>query len=145
MTAEYALKNLLGERSDVYVHSAGLVDAPHDVVDFVSDYLQRKGIDVCRHVPRKITADILHSSTVAVAMDVSHQQEIARGYGVQLPLFNEMAYNEGTSMLDVWEVVPDWRNNEAAAREYGHSLMDKIFSGMPRLLERLSEFSLPRV
>jgi len=43
-------------------------------------------------------------------------------------------------MPDVWEVVPDWRNNENAARRYGQSVMEKIFEGMPGFVERMSEF-----
>ena len=37
------------------------------------------------------------------------------------------------------EVVPDWRNNEAAAREYGWSIMDIIFDRMPGLLRHLRD------
>ncbi len=38
MTAEYALKKALGTDSQIQVHSAGLVEAPHEIVQFVKDY-----------------------------------------------------------------------------------------------------------
>jgi len=145
MTAEYALRKTLGYGSSVHVHSAGIVDAPHEIVDFVRDYLHDRGIDVSAHAPRKITLEMLQNSNIAVVMDLSHQREIAEGFGVRLPLFNEIAYGEETAMPDVWEVVPDWRNNEGAAREYGQSLMARIIGGMPQFIRRMSEFDLRRV
>jgi protein-tyrosine-phosphatase len=138
MTAEYALRQTLGSHSNVHVQSAGLIDAPHDIVSFVSDYLLRRGIDTATHRPRKLSAGIMASATLIVAMDFEHQREVHSQYGVKSILFNELAYGKALPMPDVDEVVPDWRNNEAEASRYCESVMDGIFDGMPGFIERMS-------
>lgn len=137
MTAEFALKQTLGSRSNVHVQSAGLIDAPHEIVPFVSDYLLRRGIDTTTHQPRKLSAEIMASATLTVAMDLVHQREVQSQYDVKPKLFNELAYGKALPMPDVDEVIPDWRNNEAEARRYGESVMDGIFDGMPGVVERI--------
>lgn len=140
MTAEYALRHSLGDDSGVFVHSAGLVDAPHEIVPFVREYLLEKGIDVSSHKPKKIDKQLLGSSDLTVAMDFDHRKQIENIYGIKLPLFSEAGFGTEASLLDVHEVVPDWLNNETAAQEYGWSVMDTIFDGVPGFIERLSSF-----
>ena len=139
MTAEYALKSVLGVGTEAQVHSAGLIEAPHEIVSFVKEYLLGKGIDVSDHQPRKINRAMLEQANLAVAMDHPHQREISTIYGRHIPLFSEVAYAKVSALPDVNEVVADWRNNEAAAREYGWSVMDIIFDGMPGLLRHLQD------
>ncbi len=52
LTAEYALRHVLGARSDITVASAGTQDFPHVVRPFVKDYLLARGLDVSRHCRR---------------------------------------------------------------------------------------------
>lgn len=137
MTAEFALRQTLGDHSNVCAQSAGLIDAPHEIVSFVSDYLLRRGIGTTTHQPRKLSAEIMASATLSVAMDLVHQREVQSQYGVKPVLFNELAYGKALPMPDVDEVVPDWRNNEAESRRYGESVMDGIFDGMPGVIERM--------
>jgi len=140
MTAEYALRAALGSCDSVHVHSAGLIDAPHEIQPFVRDYLHERGIDISGHVPKRLDRQMLDRAHLAVAMDVEHRHQIQERYGLRLPLFSQIAYDTESPLLDVGEVIPDWRTNENAAREYGASVMDTIFDGMPGFISRMPAF-----
>lgn len=140
MTAEYALKAALGFDANHTVHSAGLMDAPHEIVSFVADYLRGRGLDVSRHQPKKLTPEMLEDADLAVAMGTEHRHRINQEFACRLPLFSEVAYGTEEPLRDVHEMVPDWRNNEAAASAYGWSIMDYIFDGMPNFITRMPSF-----
>jgi len=140
MTAEYAMRAALDPNEQVSVHSAGLIDAPHEILPFVKEYLVRKGVDISGHEPRRLDQEMLNRADLAVAMDVGHRGQIEEGYGLRLPLFCEIAYGTETPLPDVYEAVPDWRANQAAAKEYGWSVMDVIFDGMPGFISRMRSF-----
>ena len=142
MTAEYALKAALNVDENYIVHSAGLKDGPHELLSFVEDYLKGRGLDISRHQPKKLTREMLDEAVLAVAMGTEHRHQINRMFNCRLPLFSEIAYGTEDALLDVCEVVPDWRNNEAAAISYGGSVMDYIFDGMPNFISRAFRIGL---
>ena len=139
MTAEYALRQALGEQP-VRVGSAGLIDAPHEIVDFVRDYLSARDLDISQHVPTRLQPAMLDDADLVVAMDFAHRDAIETRFGRRMPLFSEVAFGNEAPLLDVYEVVPDWRDNEAAATQYGRSVMDTIFDGMPGFVRRMHDF-----
>ncbi len=143
MSAEYALRAHLGAEEAVGVSSAGLYDAPHGIVDFVRDHLESKDIDITPHQPTRLTRSMLDTATLPVAMGFEHRDAIERDFGRRLPLFSELAYGTEEPLRDVWEVVPDWQNNETEAAAYGCSVIDYIYDGMPGFLRRMPSF-LPR-
>ena len=140
MTAEYALRAALGPGAGVRVQSAGMIDAPHEIVSFVRDYLAQQAIDISAHRPRRLERAMLDSADLAVAMDTRHRRQVEDSFGRRLPLFNEVAHGVAAPMPDVDEVIEDWRNNQQAAIEYGRSVMDGIFDGMPGFIERMPGF-----
>ena len=73
-------------------------------------------------------------------MGLEHQEAIEREHQRRLPLFSEIAYGTREPLRDVWEVVPDWRNNMAASARYGCSVMDYIYEGVPGFLDRMNRF-----
>ena len=141
LTAEYALKFALGDSSEHEVLSAGLVPAPHEIVTFVREYMEGRGIDISGHVPTQFTDNSLGAADLAVAMGTEHRDKIADRYGVRLPLFSEIAYGTVEPLLDVFEVVPNWRQNETEAAAYGCALMDYIFEGMEGFIANMGAFS----
>ena len=141
MTAEYALKAALGDNANTTVHSAGLIDAPHGLLSFVKEYLNDKGIDVSGHQPKILTRTMLDEASLAVVMDLVHRHQISQAHVYHLPLFSQIAYGTEESVRDVCDVVPDWRNNEAAAGAYGCSVMDYIFDGIPGFITRMQSFA----
>ncbi len=140
MTAEYALKARLGTDTGFRVRSAGLNDAPHEVVSFVEDHLTTKGLDISRHRPTRLTRTMLDEASLAVAMGIEHRQQLIGKFDRRSALFSEIAYGTEEALRDVCEVVPDWRNNDAAASAYVRLVIDYIFDGMPGFVERMHEF-----
>lgn len=140
MTAEFALKATLGSGDDYDVRSAGLIDAPHEIVPFVTDYLTGRGIDLGQHQPTKLSGAMLDQADLSVAMGTEHRDRILNEFDRRLPLFSEVAYQTVEPLLDVDEVVPDWRRNETAAAAYGRSVMAYIFDGMPGFIDRMPSF-----
>ena len=83
---------------------------------------------------------MLDDADLVVAMDFAHRDAIETRFGRRMPLFSEVAFGNEAPLLDVYEVVPDWRDNEAAATQYGRSVMDTIFDGMPGFVRRMHDF-----
>ncbi len=144
MTAEYALRAAFEANAHHTVSSAGLIDAPHEVLPFVREHLTRKAVDISRHRPRRLTQEMLDEADLAVAMGDDHRDHVVRVFGRRIPLFNEVAFGTSEPLRDVWEVIPDWRNNEAEAQAYAWSLMDTIFDGMPQFVGRMGGFAEQR-
>ena len=140
MTAEYALKARLGSDTGFRVRSAGLIGAPHEIVSFVEDHLTTKGLDISRHRPTKLTRAILDEASLAVAMGFEHRQQLIEKFDRRSALFSEIAYGTEEPLRDVYEVVPDWRNNPVAASAYGKWVIDYIFDGMQGFVERMHAF-----
>ena len=140
MTAEFALRARLGSGADYNVRSAGLIEAPHEIVPFVKDYLAGRGVDVSQHHPTRLTGAMLNQADLGVAMGIEHRDRIAEEFDRLLPLFSDVAYQTVEPLLDVYEVVPDWRRNEVAAAAYGCSVMEYIFDGMQGFVSRMHSF-----
>ncbi len=140
MTAEFALRAKLGSGADYNVRSAGLIEAPHEIVPFVKDYLANRGGDVSQHHPTRLTGAMLDQADLGVAMGIEHRDRVAQEFDRLLPLFSEVAYGTVEPLRDVFEVVPDWRRNEVAAAAYGRSIMEYIFDGMPGFVSRMHSF-----
>lgn len=136
MSAEYGLRAALGADAGVDVASAGLEAGTHQVAGFVRDHLAARGLDIARHVPRRLSEDMLRGADLAVAMGAAHQVQILDKYGMRLPLFSEVAYDEVNPLPDVWEAVPDWRNNLDKAVPYAQEVIDYICDGMAGFVAR---------
>jgi len=143
MTAEYSLKKILSPNQNIHVHSAGLIDAPHEIVPFVREYLWNKEIDISKHSPRQITEKMLLESNLVVAMDIEHREQLLDKFGYSAPLFSEVVDGTERPLLDVCDVVDNWLENEEKAKEYGWSVMDTIFAGMPGFVDRMSSYRHP--
>lgn len=143
MTAEFALKAVLEPGRRAAVSSAGLEASPHEIVAFVRSHLTHKGFDISRHTPRTLDHAILRGCDLAVAMGFEHRDRVSADFGVDLPLFSEVAYGTREPLLDVHEVVEDWRNNEVEAARYGRFVMDYIIDGMPDFIDRCRDFTAP--
>ena len=80
LAAEYALRHVLGARSDIMVASAGTEDFPHVVSRNVRDYLLARGLNVSRHRRRTLTAQILHEPGPVIAMSTEHRSGLGRAF-----------------------------------------------------------------
>ena len=119
LTAEYALRTVLGPRSDIMVASAGTEDFPHAVAPSVRDYLLFRGLDVSRHRRRTLTAEILQEPGPVIAMSTEHRAILAKRFDFRnVPLFTEACGLPSEPLPDVNEVVRDYETNPAAVEAH---------------------------
>jgi protein-tyrosine phosphatase len=88
LTAEYALRQVWGARSDIMVASAGTEDFPHVVNPYVEDYLLTRGLDVSRHYRRTLTAQILEEPGPVIAMSTEHRSVLAERFNRRACLYS---------------------------------------------------------
>jgi protein-tyrosine phosphatase len=137
LVAEYALKALVDRRTGYVISSAGIEAVPQPVHPIILERLREKGADATRHIPRRLTRDLLEAATLPVAMGLDHREFISREFQREVPLFNEVCFQRPEPILDVGEAVPDWEVNGRAARDYALSVVDYIWDAMPLLVSRL--------
>ena len=139
LTAEYALRRALGDRSDLLVASAGTEDFPHVIRPVVRDYLLARGLDVTPHRRRTLTAGILDDDGPVIAMSTDHRAFLAARFGrADVPLFTEACGVPGAPLPDVEEAVPDYQRNAAAAEAHVRMTIDRIIALTPQLAQRLA-------
>src|SRR5262245_27750429 len=138
LAAEYALRDFLGDRSDLMVASAGTEDFPQVVSPLVKDYLLTRGLDVSRHRRRTLTARILQEAGPVIAMSTEHRSILAERFNCQrIPLFTEACGLPGEPLPDVDEVVKDHKTNPVAVQAHVRMIIDRIIELTPKLANRL--------
>jgi protein-tyrosine phosphatase len=138
LTAEYALRKILGARSDIMVASAGTEDFPHVVAPSVRDYLVSRGFDVSRHRRRTLTAQILQEPGPVIAIGTEHRLVLAERFNRwDVPLFTEACGFPGEPLPDVNEVIKDYETNPVAVEAHVRMIIDRIIELTPQLASRL--------
>jgi len=138
LTAEYALRNILGARQDIMVASAGTEDFPHVVNPYVRDYLLSQGLDVSRHRRRTLTAHLLQEPGPVIAMSTEHRAILVEHFNRwDVPLFTEACGLPAEPLPDVDEVVRDHRTNPLAVEVHVRTIIDRIIQLTPQLANRL--------
>lgn len=137
VTAEYALKVRLGADSSCIVSSAGIDVKPQAMHDWVQSRLRSKGADPTTHVQRQLTGEMLEAADLVMAMGRDHQIFIREEFGLDVPLFNQVCLGQDEPILDLHEVMPEWKAEPEQARAYVWSVMDIIWATAPSLLSRL--------
>ena len=138
LTAEYALRRVLGTRTDVMVASAGTEDFPHVVIPLVRDYLLAHGLDVSRHRRRTLTAQILREPGPVIAMSTEHRSILAEHFDRRdVLLFTEACGLPAEPLPDVNEAIRDYETNPVAAAAHVRMIIDRIIELTPHLARRL--------
>lgn len=137
MTAEYALKARLGAGTSLVVSSAGIDAKPQPVHAWVQTRLREKRADPGAHVQRQLTKELLEAADLVIAMGRDHQIFIREQFGRDVPLFNQVCLGHDTPILDLHEVIPDWKSNLERAHAYVWAVIDMIWATAPALLPRL--------
>jgi protein-tyrosine phosphatase len=138
LTAEYALRDVLGARNDIVIASAGTEDFPHEVRPFVRDYLLARGLDVIHHRRRTLTAELLQEPGPVIAMSTEHRSVLAERFNRRdVPLFTEACGLAGEPLPDVGEVIRDHGTNPIAVEAHVRMIIDRIIELTPQLANRL--------
>jgi protein-tyrosine phosphatase len=140
MTAEYALKAKLAPRSSLRVSSAGTLAMPQAMHPDIRAYLMQRGMDPSQHRQRRVSAEILRATDLAIAMSTDHQSFLFDTFQYRAPLFNDVCHGRLEPLLDVWEAIPTWETNHDAARNYVFHVMEYIWASMPGLLQNLGTY-----
>jgi protein-tyrosine phosphatase len=140
LTAEYALKARLDPRSPLRVSSAGTVAIPQAMHPDVRAYLMQRGVDPSPHQQRRVSAELLRASDLVIAMSTDHQAFLVDTFRYRAPLFNEVCHGRSEPLLDIWEAIPTWETDLAAARQYAFQVMEYIWASMPCLLQHLGTY-----
>lgn len=142
--AEFVLKEQLGPRALQFaIGSAGIRAGRAGMDATVAELLSCKGIDARCHRPRPLSAELMNTSGLVVAMAWEHRAEILYRYGRTVPLFKEICLQTRESILDVHEAVPNWCEDEQAARRYVLSVVDDIRAAMPALVSEIHAGAAP--
>lgn len=142
LVAEYALKAYVGPGTEYLIGSAGIEASPQEIHPEVLAGLLGKGIDPSGHRQRKLTRDLMEAAAVVVAMGRNHQAWIRKEFGREVPLFNHMCYGIDRPILDIHEIIPDWREQPDQSRGYLRFVIDHIWGGVPHLLDSVP-FCIP--
>ena len=138
LTAEYALRNILSNGTDIVVASAGTENFPHVVSPLVRDYLLARGIDVSGHRRRTLTTQLLQEAGLVIAMSIEHRSFLAERFNRRgVPLFTEACGLSAEPLPDVEEAVVDYETNPVAVEAHVRKIIDRIIELTPLLADRL--------
>lgn len=140
MTAEYALKAALGHNPRYAVGSAGIEALPQAIAPEVRERLLRRGIDPTGHRQRQLSAELLDTAHLPVAMGLDHREYVQRHFGRQIALFNQVCFDREEALLDTWEAVPDFDRNPQARRDYIAWVVDYLCASMPEFIANMERF-----
>ena len=140
MTAEYALKAALGNTPRYPVGSAGIEALPQAMAPEVRDRLLLRGIDASGHRQRKLTAELLDTADLPVAMGLDHREYVQQHFGRALVLFNQVCFDKEEPLLDTWEAVPDFERNAQARRDYIAWVVDYLCASMPEFIANMERY-----
>jgi protein-tyrosine phosphatase len=113
---------------------------PQQMHPDVRAYLVRRGVDPSQHRQRRVSAELLHATDLAIAMSTDHQAFLLDTFQYRAPLFNEICHGRSAPWLDVCEAVPTWETDLDAARHYAFQVMEHIWASMPCLLQHLGTY-----
>lgn len=140
VTAEYALKAALGRDPRYEVGSAGIEAIPQAMAPEVRALLRRRGIDPGGHRQRKLSAELLDTAHLPVAMGLDHREYIKQHFGRELVLFNQVCFDREEGLLDTWEAVPDFDRNPQGRRDYLAWVVDYLCSSMPEFIANMERY-----
>jgi protein-tyrosine phosphatase len=140
MSAEYALKARLDQRSPIRVISAGTAAIPQEMHPDIRAYMLQRGMDPSLHRQRKVSTELLHASDLVIAMSTDHQAFLFDTFQYRAPLFNEVCHGRSEPLLDVWEAIPTWETDLEAARHYAFRVLEYIWASVPGLLQNLGKY-----
>lgn len=138
MTAEYSLRALLHNNTNISASSAGTAHMPDAKVrGDVAEYLGTKGLDVSRHQRRTLTPDLIREADLIIAMSLDHQSVLQNQFGTKSLLFTETCGGSAEPLYDVNDLFApeDYYSPEAKKHVFG--IIDQIIELSPVLADRL--------
>lgn len=133
----YLKKNKIKEWS---VSSAGTSAEKAQIDPKVIQTLNVLGIKDINHKQKRLDLNDLKNNDVIIAMAEKHADFIKQRFNFNnVFLFNELAVNEKTSILDVEDEVIDYKINRRAVEKKLERTVIEINSKIPSLFKTISE------
>jgi len=142
LAAEQGFKKYLSDNNLAgwNVGSAGITAAPQAIDPKTLETLRDISLDAVGHQQRRLTRELLGQYDIVVGMAQNHidyiKSELNYSYAV---LFNELALNEKTSVLDVEDEIVDYQTNRRAVEEKIGRTVKEIHEKIPALFKNASE------
>ncbi|MCL4302478.1 MAG: hypothetical protein KJ077_42710 [Anaerolineae bacterium] len=143
MTAEYALKAVLGPQQAYRVSSAGTEAKLQAMSPHVRQRLALHGLNPETHRQRRLTTEMVAEADVVVAMGLDHRRYLQEQFGRDAWLFNQICYGREMPVLDVWEAVTNEQRNPAAQQAYIYAVVDYICEAVPHFIKNVGRFFPP--
>lgn len=141
MTAEYMMKKYLEHHkiTGFSVSSAGTQAHNHPMNAVLKQDLKQRKIDVSSHHQRKLTKELLDQQDIVIAMWQNHKDFIWKKWKKRVFLFNELAYNKKTPVLDIEEAIAPNELTKQSKEKYEKHVVDHIQKWTPSVFKNLYE------
>lgn len=143
MVAEKCLKDYLAKNNikNIKVDSAGIDPVPQEPQAATIERLKFHSISF-KHTPKKLTKELINANDLVVAMNLNHQEFIKTNFGINAPLYEEIALNKHEGVLDFNEFNPqivDMNDKKEYndIHDYAFRLVDFIHDSTPRLVANI--------
>jgi protein-tyrosine phosphatase len=141
MSAEFALRSKLPENAGIEVGSAGTGWlAQRRMRADVADAVARHGYDAMAHVSRPLTQELVDGSDLIVAMSTDHQKTIRERFNREAVLYMEIVDGRKIPLLDLPDVMPDYKQRKEDSAKFVSDTVDKIFANADTFHKRLPQF-----
>lgn len=146
MTAEKCFKDYLYKNkiSDITVDSAGIGVIVQEIFPAVRDRLSFYGIKA-NHQYKALSKNLIKANSLVVAMNFNHQIFIKEQFGIDAPLFNQVAFNKNIGILDfeehdstITDIYDIGRAEEFQA--YAYKIVDYIYDSMPSFTKNINKW-----
>lgn len=142
ISAELCLKKYLFENGifDWKVDSAGIIAKPEAIDLETLEALRDLGIDASKHEQKKLTQEMLEKHDVVIGMAENHIAFIKSEFHYDRAfLFNEIAIQESTPILDIEDEIADPLHNRKAVEEMITRTVREISEKIPSFFRKISE------
>lgn len=142
VSAELCLKKYLFENGifDWNVSSAGITAIPDAIDPQTLETLQELGIDATKHTQQKLTREMLAEYDVVVGMAENHMAFMRSEFSYDSAiLFNELATQGKTSVLDIEDEIQDYLTNREAVKDKIARTVREINDKIPSVFKNISE------
>lgn len=138
MAAEHCLKKYLSQHHtpQILVASAGTDANPEErILPELLTYLSSLGVEASSHRQRRLEHTHVKESNLVVAMAEDHQRFIMERFSHPSYLFNDVCYGKKSSVLDICDMIPDWKSSLEESMRYARETLQYIHDAMPLFLE----------
>ncbi len=138
MSAEYCAKKVAQDMGmELEISSAGTMATPQSPDPVTLETLKSFGVAEITHKQTKLSKDLIEKNDLVIAMGIDHKEFIKERFGVDVPLFNELANGKSEGVLDIHENVEDWLEHREATENHIIETVTHIYESMPGLLSNL--------